>query len=127
MIEHDKKEIAIAFIEALRARDAAKFAEIMTADVVWTLPGSSRISGEAHGVAGIMNRANIFASYPLNIHIEYVVFGLQGVALLLHNTGQREGRVLDEHLTTVCQLDGSRIKRMDTYVSDIQMVNDYFA
>jgi uncharacterized protein len=74
-----------------------------------------------------MNRANIFASYPLNIHIEYVVFGLEGVALLLHNTGQREGRVLDEHLTTVCQLDGSRIKRLDTYVSDIQMVNDYFA
>jgi hypothetical protein len=54
MIEDDRKKLATAFIEALRARDAAKFVEIMTPEVVWTLPGSSRISGEAHGVAGII-------------------------------------------------------------------------
>jgi uncharacterized protein GlcG (DUF336 family)/ketosteroid isomerase-like protein len=127
MTEHDKRKIATAFIEALRARDSAKFTEIMTPDVVWTLPGTSRISGEAQGVAGIMKRASVFASYALNIQIEYVVFGLDGVALLLHNTGQREARVLDERLTTVCQLEGARIKRLDTYISDVQMVNDYFA
>jgi hypothetical protein len=85
------------------------------------------VSGEALGVIGILDRASHFAAYALNIEILHVVFGYEGVALLLHNTGKREGRILDEYLTTVCQLEGNRIKRLDTYISDVQMLNDYFA
>src|SRR5271170_3020819 len=123
MTDQDKKELATSFIKALRARDAQILHAIMTEDVVWSLPGSCLVSGEARGVTGILERANHFAAYSLNIEIQYVVFGYKGVALLLHNTGKREGRILDEHLTTVCQLEGNRIKRLDTYISDVQMLN----
>jgi hypothetical protein len=34
--------------------------------------------------------------------------------------------VLDEYLTTVCTLRDDKIARLDTYISDIPMVNDYF-
>src|ERR1700721_930585 len=46
----EKKALATSFIEALRSLDATGFQKIMTDDVVWTLPGSSLVSGVAHGV-----------------------------------------------------------------------------
>jgi uncharacterized protein len=48
------------------------------------------------------------------------------VALHLHNTGERGGRVLDEHLTTACRLRGDKIYRLDTFVSDIPILNSFF-
>jgi len=53
--------------------------------------------------------------------------GLHDVAVQLHNTGRFDGKVLDEHLTTVIHLDGGKIRRLDTYISDIAMLNAYFA
>jgi hypothetical protein len=47
--------------------------------------------------------------------------------LLFHNTGNQNGRILDESLTTVCTLRDRKIARLDTYISDIEMVNAYFA
>ena len=38
-----------------------------------------------------------------------------------------EEKVLDEYLTTVCTLRDGKIARLDTYISDIPMVNTYFA
>jgi uncharacterized protein len=78
-------------------------------------------------VKGIIERATHFADFSLKIDILYVVVGFSGVALLLHNTGTHNGKLLDEHLTTVIQLDGAKIKRLDTYISDIPMLNEYFA
>ena len=45
----------------------------------------------------------------------------------LHNTGYFDGKVLDEHLTTVIRLDGDKIRRLDTFISDVGMLNAYFA
>ena len=56
----------------------------------------------------------------------HVILGYEGVALQLHNTGQWKGMVLDEHLTTVCAIRHGRIARLDTYISDVAMVNTYF-
>src|ERR1700683_796801 len=52
-----KQALATSFIEALRALDEKHLQEITTDDVVWTLPGSSLVSGVAQGVAGILKRA----------------------------------------------------------------------
>lgn len=99
----------------------------MTEDVVWSLPGSSLVSGEALGVGGIIERAKHFAAFSLKIKILYVLFGRTGVALSLHNTGSHNGRTLDEHLTTVMQFEGDKVKRLDTFISDVNMLDSYFA
>jgi hypothetical protein len=57
MTDQDRKQLATSFIEALRAGDANGFRAIMTNDVVWTLPGTSLVSGIAKGVEGILKRA----------------------------------------------------------------------
>lgn len=127
MTEQDKKTIAQHFIHGLGSRDGNLLRSIMTEDVVWSLPGQSLMSGEAHGVEAILKRANTLHGFNVNIEIEHVVFGLQDVALHLHNTGSYGGKVLDEHLTTVIHLDGGKIRRLDTFISDIPMLNDYFS
>ena len=62
----------------------------------------------------------------VKIQLEYVVYGLRDVAVQLHNTGRSDGKVLDEHLTTVIHLDAGKIRRLDTFISDVAMLNAYF-
>lgn len=127
MTEQEKKAIAQSFIRGLGSRDGNLLRSIMTEDVVWSLPGESPMSGEAHGVEAILKRANILHGFNVNIEIEHVVYGLKDVALHLHNTGSHAGKVLDEHLTTVIHLDRRKIRRLDTFISDVPMLNAYFA
>jgi ketosteroid isomerase-like protein len=126
MTEQEKRTIAQEFIRGLGARDGNLLRSIMTEDVVWSLPGDSPMSGEAHGVEAILKRANTLHGFNVNIEVEHVVFGLHDVALHLHNTGRYSGKVLDEHLTTVIHLDEGKIRRLDTFISDVPMLNSYF-
>jgi uncharacterized protein len=126
MTETEKKEIAEGFITGLSNRDANLLKSIMTDDVVWSLPGKSLMSGEAHGVDAILKRSETLHRYEVKIELEHVVFGYQDVALHLHNTGKRGEKILDEHLTTVCSLRGNKIRRLDTFISDVEMLNAFF-
>lgn len=58
MTEQEKKTLAQELIRGLGARDAELLRSIMTDDVVWSLPGQSSMSGEAHRVEAIIKRAN---------------------------------------------------------------------
>jgi uncharacterized protein len=65
--------------------------------------------------------------FKVNIEVEHVVVGLHDVALHLHNTGRYSGKILDANLTTVVHLDDGKIRRLDIFISDIPMLNSYFA
>lgn len=91
MTEQDRKQLATRFITALRTGDADSFRAIMTDDVIWTLPGTSQVSVIAKGVEGVLNRARTIVNFGANVEIQHVVLGHEGVALLLHNTGKRNG------------------------------------
>ena len=126
MLESEKKDIALKFIKALGSRDGNALRSIMTDDVVWSLPGKSPMSGEAHGVDAILKRSETLHCYGVKIEVEHVVYGFQDVALHLHNTGKQGDKVLDEHLTTVCWLRENKIHRLDTFISDVGMLNSFF-
>jgi uncharacterized protein len=98
----------------------------MVPDVVWSLPGKRLVSGEARGVDAILKRTQILRSYGVSIAIGHVFFGFADVALALHNTGTKNGRILDEHLPSVLLLDGGKIQRVNTYISDVDMLNAFF-
>ncbi len=120
------KRIADDFIRGLRTRDGKLLQSIMKEHVVWSLPGKSLMSGEAHGVEAILKRSEILGRYGVTITVEYVLYGFKDVALSLHNTGKLDGRVLDEHLTSVLLLEGEQISRINTYISDVPMLDAYF-
>jgi hypothetical protein len=121
-----KKAIARQFLEALRSRDWGLLRSIMTDDFVWTLPGTSLISGEASGVDAVIGRAQRIVSYGLTFNLNHILIGQSGLALSLHNTTKKGTQSLDEHLATVCTLRDGKICEINTYLSDVEMVNAFF-
>jgi len=69
--------------------------------------------------------SQIIVSYGLTFNFKHILAGQEGLALSLHNTAEREGKILDEHLATVCRLRDYRICSIDTYLSDTDMVNSF--
>jgi uncharacterized protein len=124
--ETEKRIVAEAFLAGLRKRDWESLKSIMTHDIVWSLPGSSLISGEARGVEAVVARSQKIVSYGLASNLKHILIGQFGVALSLNNTAQREELVLDEHLATVMLLRNGKISAIDTYLSDVSMVNAFF-
>ena len=124
--EKEKSSIAENFIAALRNRDWKHLHTLFTEDAVWTLPGSSLISGEAQGADAVVARAQLITSYNLTFTLKHLLIGQYGVALSLNNTAQCDGKILDEHRATVLSLRDGKIARIDTYLSDVDMANAYF-
>ncbi len=125
-IDEHKKKIGQQFLEALQSRDWNLLRSIMTDDIVWTLPGTSLISGDAGGVDVVIARAQRIVSYGLTFNLKGVLIGQAGLALSLHNTARKGTRSLDEHLATVLTLRDEKICEINTYLSDVEMVNAFF-
>ncbi len=62
----------------------------------------------------------------MKVEIVRTVYGLSGVAVILHNTASENGKILDEHLAAVFTFRGDRIERLDTHLSDVDMVRAFF-
>jgi uncharacterized protein len=123
----EKQQLARRFLSVLSHPDRDVIRNVAVEDVVWSFPGASPISGEAHGVDGVIGRATTIAAFGVKVEIELAVYGFAGVAMILHNTGNKNGRSLDEHLAAVFTFRGDRISRLDTYLSDVEMAEAFFA
>ncbi len=124
--DQEKRQVAEIFLEGLRNRDWDQMRSIMTEDIVWTLPGNSKISGAARGVNAVIERAQTIVSYGLTFTLKHILIGQNGMALSLNNTATRGELNLDEHLATVCSLRDGKISAIDTYLSDVEMANAFF-
>lgn len=122
-----KIEIAKAFHAALVKRDWDRLRTLFVDDATWTLPGDNAISGRAVGIDEVIARARKIAGYGLSFELVHVLVSRDNMALSLHNTAERDGVVLDEHLATVCRLRGDRIAEIETYLSDVAGMNRFFA
>ena len=49
------------------------------------------------------------------------------MALSLNNIACRGDLILNEHLATVCSLRGGKISAIDTYLSDVDMLNAFLS
>ena len=125
--ELEKTELAKQFLTGLRTRDWDLLKSIIADGAVWSLPGNSLISGEAKGVDAIIARAQIIGSHGVSFTLKHILLGHHGVALSLHNTARREDAMFDEHLATVLSLRDGKIFAIDTYMSDVDMLNVFFA
>jgi uncharacterized protein len=126
MDNEQKQKLALKFLSILGKPDASVVKDVAVKDVIWTFPGASQISGEVHGVDAIMERAETIASYEVKVEVVRTVYGLNGVSVILHNTGAKDGKELDEHLVAVFAFRGDKIERLDTHLSDVPMVKAFF-
>ena len=70
--ESMKQEIGEKFLTALRSHDWEMMRTIMAPEVVWSLPGSSRISGEAHGVDAVIARCKLIGEVLVHSGVEHM-------------------------------------------------------
>jgi uncharacterized protein len=127
MSTKDKEALARRFLSVLGHPDAEVVKSVSADDVVWSFPGAASISGEARGVDGIMQRARTIVSYGVKVEILHAAHGFSGLARILHNTGKKDDRILDEHLAAVFSFKGDKITRLDAYLSDVPMMERFFA
>jgi len=121
------EELARRFHGALVAKDWEGMRELFHDEATWTLPGDNAISGCAQGVDAVIERAMLIASYGLAFKLEHILLSRDNMALSLHNTAERDGIRLDEHLATVCRLREGRIAEVETFLSDVPGMNRFFA
>ena len=84
------------------------------------------MGGEASGRDTIVKRMVNFVTYKVNLEIVNIMYGLEDVSVLLHNTPQHGGRHLDEWVFTLCRLRGNQIYRVETFMSDVPMLSTFF-
>ena len=126
MTLEEKARLAFRFLSILGRPDADVVREVAVEDITWTFPGSSVISGEAHGIDAIPNRARTIAHHKVRVETVRTVYGFNGVAVILDNTTEEADKVLDKHLAAVFTFRGDKIERLDTHLSDIEMVKTFF-
>lgn len=127
--EHDPAALFAAaeeFRTAQLAGDRIRLRTVLSEDVTWVLAGDNTVSGEARGVDEVFARFDQLAHYGVHIGIEHITIGRDGAALIMHNTGEHDGRLLDEHLVSTMTVADGQIVRIDTYLSDLDMMNAYF-
>ncbi len=122
-----KLQVAQRFLKGVSSRDWNLIRPLLTEDIVWTLPGESRISGEIQGIDAAIARLQQITGAGVQVELLHVLFGLHHVALSIHNTANVKGKTLDEHLATVCTLREGKISRIETFVSDVDGVNRFFS
>lgn len=115
-----------ALRNAFATQDRPALESLITSDFVWMLPGDNAVSGDVYGIDGVFDRFAALASYGVNISIEHVVVNQHGPAFILHNTGSHDGPILDEYLVTIITVRDGRAARLDTFLSDIPMMDAYF-
>lgn len=118
--------VADEYRSAQAACDRDRMSAVLHDDVVWVLAGDNAVSGEVRGVAAVFARFARLADYGVRIGIELITIGRDGAALIMHNTGEHDGRTLDEHLVSTMTIEDHQITRIDTYLSDLDMMNAYF-
>ncbi len=119
--------LAERFFLAISTQDRSALAQVLGPDATWTFPGHNALSGTVVGVDQIAAKAQLIGRYGVHVGFEYVLFGSGSFIIELHDTGRRGDLVLDEHLATVCTVQDGRIASADTHLSDLVMMDAYFA
>jgi len=124
--DEEKFTIGNTFLDALKNNKWDVMRSIIADDAVWTLPGTSLLSGRAAGVDAIIARAQGLKHFGVKFQLKHLLFGLHGVTLSLHNTASRENLELDEQVAIVCEIADGKISSMATYLSDVAGINAFF-
>ncbi|WP_426581593.1 nuclear transport factor 2 family protein [Mucilaginibacter sp. R-33] len=124
--EEVKGQLANKFLTGLKNRDWELMRQALANDVTWTLPGTSLLSGPAVGADAVIKRAGQLRDFGVMVQLNHILYGLDSVALSLHNTASRGDLILDEQVAIVCDITDNKISRITTHLSDVEGINKFF-
>ncbi len=123
-----EKDAAIAgeMLAASRRQDWERVAELLDPEVVWNMPGNSRISGVAVGRQAVIERAKVIDAAKLTVEPQHVHIGYRSIVVTIHNTAEKPVP-LEEWLALVFEFRDGLITTIDTHLSDIPMFERFYA
>ena len=127
MTNQADRKIAEDFLAAYAAHDFEHIRQLLHNGIEWSLPGNGKISGIATGIDEVVQRVKAIIEAGIRTELHDILIGQHGITLSLHNSATKpDGRVLEEQLATVLTIDSGLIKRIDTYLSDVPMMERFF-
>ena len=102
-----------------------KGASVLHDDVVWSVPSDSAIGGMWRGKEAVVGLGKSIQEGGVKVGVVRLEYGLEKIAVVLHNQGSRDGKVLDEHLTAVFTLSGDKAIFIEAFISDLPMLNAF--
>ncbi len=126
----DNIELVRAAYAAFGAGDANAFGSLYSADVVHTLPGTSRVSGAHRGLPAVLAFYGQLAELSGGtVRVEPETFFTDGdrrVLAIHHATATREGRELDIREGIVITISDGRITALDGFQDDLDGYEEFW-
>lgn len=122
-----RRAIVSAFATAIVHDDHAGIAANATPDIVWTIPGSSVVSGRMSGVDAVTRLADVLAHYGLRIDVQGFAYGVDTVAVRLHDSGERNGVTLDQDVVNVLTIRDGKVANVAANLADVDQFDAYFS
>ncbi len=121
------EQTANVFHKALKAKDWLGLRKVLTDDASWLLPGENAISEPAENAEAVIKRAKLIAKYGMRFNLKKILISQENVSLYQHNKAESAGIKLDQFVNTLCRLRNGQIWQIETFVSDLEGFNHFFA
>ena len=118
--------VATQMLLASRRGDWDGVRDCLDPEVVWTLPGTSQVSGEVIGIDDVVRIAQIIDSANLTVEPKHVLVGFDTVIATIHNTASKPV-ALDEQLALVFEIRNRKITSIATHLSDVPGLDRFYA
>lgn len=122
----DHATVVSTMLQASRRQDWDTVRDCLHPDVVWTLPGTSQVSGRIHGRDDVVATAQVIDGARLTVEPQHILFGYGTVIATIHNTASHPVD-LDEWLALVFEVRDGVIVSIATHLSDVPGLDRFYA
>jgi len=127
LTDQQRQQIVSRFATAIVHDDHRGIIANTTAGVTWTIPGTSAVSGRSVGQNAVLKLADTFAKFDLTISPRAFAFGVDTVAVELHDTGSHNGKALDQDVVNVLTIRDGKVSSLSGNLADVQAFDAYFS
>ena len=115
------------FATAVVCDDPIGIAQNAAPGIVWTIPGASAIAGQVTGIDDVIRLADTFSQYDLHISPQGFLFGINTIAVKLHDTGERNGKRLDQDVVNILTVRDGKVATVTATLTDVSAFDAYFS
>ena len=129
MTDDPSAKLAQSACEAVAHADAETLAHLCKKDVVWHVTGSGPRAADYRGLEAVVDylRSLGEAAEQFNLDPVAVMGGEDRAAVIFHITGQRHGRVLDNHNVLLFRIEDQRIAEIWSVSFDERADEEFWA
>lgn len=126
MSADDDIALAQRALGAVAMGDLELASKLLDEDVVWHVPGRSRIAGDAVGIDAVRERLQRLLTAGISVDLLNTMSAAGQVITVQRNYGAAHGRELDITVLNLLTIRDGRIARMETFPSDLDALERFW-